>query len=72
MAQVELLDRDAAEREALHPLGALDLARRLPGLIVSAKEVAATVMHGMHDGIGFFGKLLFTLITSFDMFNPTI
>ena len=48
MAQVELLDRDAAEREALHPLGALDLARRLPGLIVSAKEVAATVMHGMH------------------------
>lgn len=48
MAQVELLDRDAAEREALHPLGALDLARRLPGLIVSAKEVAATVMHGVH------------------------
>jgi len=48
MAQVELLDRDAAERDALHPLGALDLARRLPGLIVSAKEVAATVMHGMH------------------------
>ena len=56
MAQVELLDRDAAERDALHPLGALDLARRLPGLIVSAKEVAATVMHGMHGrrraGIG--------------------
>jgi len=48
MAQAELLDRDAAEREALHPLGALDLARRLPSLIVAAKEVAATVMHGMH------------------------
>jgi len=48
MTQVELLDRDAAEREVLRPLGALDLARRLPGLIVSAKEVAATVMHGMH------------------------
>ena len=48
MTRVELLNRDVAEREALHPLGALDLARRLPGLIVAAKDVAATVMHGMH------------------------
>ncbi len=48
MAQIELLNRDEAERHALHPLGPLDLARRLPGLIVSAKEVAATVMHGVH------------------------
>ena len=48
MARVELLNRDVAEREALHPLGPLDLARRLPGLIVSAKEVAATVLHGVH------------------------
>lgn len=48
MADARLLDRRAAEQDALRPLGALDLARRLPGLIVSAKEVAATVMHGVH------------------------
>lgn len=48
MANVRLLDKGETGGEALHPLEALDLARRLPGLIVSAKEVAATVMHGVH------------------------
>ncbi len=28
--------------------GALDLARRLPSLVVAAKEVASSAMHGMH------------------------
>ena len=48
MADVRLLGKDEANAQALRPLEALDLARRLPGLIVSAKEVAATVMHGVH------------------------
>jgi uncharacterized protein (DUF58 family) len=48
MVDVRLLDKGETGAQALHPLEALDLARRLPGLIVSAKEVAATVMHGVH------------------------
>ena len=31
-----------------HQQGGLQLARRLPALLVAAKEVAATVMHGVH------------------------
>jgi uncharacterized protein (DUF58 family) len=48
MVDVRLLDKTDATAQALHPLDSLSLARRLPGLIVSAKEVAATVMHGVH------------------------
>ena len=48
MVDVRLLDKTDATAQALHPLESLSLARRLPGLIVSAKEVAATVMHGVH------------------------
>lgn len=48
MVDVRLLDRREAGVEALHPLEALSLARRLPSLLVAAKEVAATVMHGVH------------------------
>ncbi len=48
MVDVRLLERDDTGVQALHRLESLDLARRLPGLIVSAKEVAATVMHGVH------------------------
>lgn len=48
MVDVRLLDADEQGSGALHQLDALDLARRLPSLIVAAKEVAATVMHGVH------------------------
>ncbi|MEY3552117.1 MAG: hypothetical protein RL735_465, partial [Pseudomonadota bacterium] len=48
MVDVRLLDRREAGVEALQPLEALSLARRLPSLLVAAKEVAATVMHGVH------------------------
>ena len=51
-----LLDRD--ERRIGHgqQQGALSLARRLPALVVAAKEIASGVMHGVHGrrraGIG--------------------
>lgn len=48
MVDVRLLEADEQGAAALHQLDALDLARRLPSLIVAAKEVAATVMHGVH------------------------
>ncbi|MDB5595841.1 MAG: hypothetical protein JWM36_2802 [Hyphomicrobiales bacterium] len=48
MVDVRLLDAREQGAGALHKLDALDLARRLPSLIVAAKEVAATVMHGVH------------------------
>jgi uncharacterized protein (DUF58 family) len=56
MNDVRLLD--AAERRTGHDPqdAAQDIARRLPSLIVAAKDVAASVMHGMHGrrraGIG--------------------
>ena len=48
MAQVRALD--SAERIAAptHQLGAADLARRLPNLIIAARQVAATLAHGVH------------------------
>ena len=48
MADAWLLDRDDAQVSAVHQHGALDLARRLPSLLVAAKDVAATVMYGVH------------------------
>jgi uncharacterized protein (DUF58 family) len=48
MVDVRLLDPTDARPGPQHPLAALDLARRLPSLVVAAKDVAATVMHGVH------------------------
>jgi uncharacterized protein (DUF58 family) len=48
MVDARLLDPSERAAEARHKRGALDLARRLPALLVAAKEVAATVMHGVH------------------------
>jgi uncharacterized protein (DUF58 family) len=48
MAEVRLLD--SAEQQISHgeQQAAIDLARRLPALIVAAREVASSLMHGMH------------------------
>ncbi len=48
MADARLLDPDERALGATHSHGALELARRLPSLVVAAKDVAATVMHGVH------------------------
>lgn len=48
MADAELLSPDEARLDVRHQHGALGLARRLPALIVAAKEVASTVMYGVH------------------------
>ena len=55
-AETWLLAEDDAKVGARHQRGGLDLARRLPSLIVAAKDVAATVMYGVHgrrrSGVG--------------------
>ncbi len=43
-----LLDRAEAMLGPSHQQGALSLARRLPALVVAAKEIASGVMHGVH------------------------
>ena len=48
MVDARLLDADETANDGRHELGALDLARRLPSLVVAAKDVAATVMYGVH------------------------
>lgn len=48
MVQVQLLDAAETALAPRHQQGALALARRLPGLIAAAKDVAASVMHGVH------------------------
>ena len=56
MVQAQLLDAAKTALAPRHQQGALALARRLPGLIAAAKDVAASVMHGVHGrrraGIG--------------------
>ena len=56
MSDVRLLDRQERQTGLAHQEGALDLAGRLPSLVVAAKEVASSVMHGVHGrrraGIG--------------------
>lgn len=56
MSDVRLLDRQETQTGLVHQEGALDLAGRLPSLVVAAKEVASSVMHGVHGrrraGIG--------------------
>jgi uncharacterized protein (DUF58 family) len=48
MADARLLDADEAKLASRHNRGALSLARRLPQLVVAARQVASTVMHGVH------------------------
>lgn len=48
MVSVRLLRQDENQAGPQHALGALDLARRLPQLVIAAKEVAASVRHGVH------------------------
>lgn len=48
MAEARVLETGESEIAATHRQGALELARRLPSLVVAAKDVAATVMHGVH------------------------
>ncbi|MBL8587764.1 MAG: DUF58 domain-containing protein [Methylobacteriaceae bacterium] len=48
MADARLLAADEAKLASRHNRGALSLARRLPQLVVAAKQVASTVMHGVH------------------------
>jgi uncharacterized protein (DUF58 family) len=48
MADARLLAPDQRHVEPRHGRGAMDLARRLPNLVVSAHEIAGSMMHGMH------------------------
>ena len=48
MAQARLLAEDERAPGPHHARAALDIARRLPEIAVSAREAAASVMHGMH------------------------
>ena len=48
MEQIRVLDSSQRVVGATHQLGALELARRLPSLAVAARQVAATVAHGVH------------------------
>jgi uncharacterized protein (DUF58 family) len=47
-ADTWLLAEEDAKTGARHQRGGLDLARRLPSLVVASKEVASTVMYGVH------------------------
>lgn len=48
MAQARLVSEEERAPSLRHGRAALGLARRLPDLAVSAREVASSVMHGMH------------------------
>lgn len=48
MADARLLDQGERAVGVAHSHGALELARRLPSLVVAAKDVAATAIHGVH------------------------
>lgn len=48
MAQVRVLDWAERTSRPEHQFGAVDLAHRLPNLTLSARQVAATVVHGAH------------------------
>lgn len=48
MAEAQLLPQDRRRVEARHGHGAMELAQRLPSLTVSAREIAGSVMHGVH------------------------
>jgi uncharacterized protein (DUF58 family) len=48
MPTVRFLDKSASRAGRRHQNHALELAQRFPGLCASAKEIAASVMHGVH------------------------
>src|SRR5580704_16879032 len=48
MPTVRLLKKDASRLARRHQNHALEMAQRLPGLVAAAREVAASVMHGVH------------------------
>lgn len=48
MPEVALLDRAESRLEGPRQDQALSLARRFPSLVVAAREVAASVLHGVH------------------------
>ncbi len=48
MLEARLIGANESGVGARHQTGALDLARRMPALVVAAKEVASTAMHGVH------------------------
>jgi uncharacterized protein (DUF58 family) len=48
MVTVRLLEKNESRAGRRHQNHALELARRFPGLCASAKEIAASVMHGVH------------------------
>ncbi len=48
MAEVRLLERDESRAGAGRQDEALSLAQRFPGLLVAARDVAASVLHGVH------------------------
>ena len=48
MADARLLDHGERAVGVAHSHGALELARRLPSLVVAARDVAATAIHGVH------------------------
>ncbi len=48
MPAVRLLEKNASRLARRHQRHALELAQRFPGLVAAAKEVAASVLHGVH------------------------
>src|ERR1700736_5124949 len=48
MPKVRLLEKNASRLARRHQNHALEMAQRLPGLVASAREVAASVLHGVH------------------------
>jgi uncharacterized protein (DUF58 family) len=48
MPQIRLLDRNESRLDGRQQDEALALARRFPNLVVAAREVAASVLHGVH------------------------
>src|SRR5271166_49066 len=48
MPQIRLLDRNESRLNGRQQDEALALARRFPSLVVAAREVAASVLHGVH------------------------
>ncbi len=46
--ETRLLERDEQRVGHAHQRGGIDLARRLPALVVAAKEIASSAMHGVH------------------------
>ncbi|MGH6836028.1 MAG: DUF58 domain-containing protein [Methylocella sp.] len=48
MPAVRLLEKNASRLAHRHQKHALEMAARLPGLVAAAREVAASVLHGVH------------------------